>query len=102
MRRSPSPAPEFEPPRTAGATPALALALAVDAADRRRREAEWLAAKLAAYGHAPTKKDGRSLPCGHGHCKDGCAYCWLEAAERAADAEPEPERRYRWTGRGRI
>lgn len=94
---SPSLAPEIEQQ----ATPALALALAVDAADRHRREAEWLASKLASYGHAPAKAEGRSLPCGHRHCRDGCAYCWLTAAEHAATV-PEPKRKRMWTGQGRI
>lgn len=102
MPHSSSPAPEIEPPKVRNATPALALALAVDAADRHRREAEWLAAKLAAYGHTPARKDGREIDCGHAFCRDGCAYCWLTAAEKATEAEPVPERRRMWTGRGRI
>lgn len=77
--------------------PALALALAVDAAEHRRRQVEWLAKRLAAYGHSPTQKEGRLLDCGHHHCRDGCAYCWVTASEQATE-EPEPERRRR--GRG--
>ena len=76
--------------QNAPTVPALALALAVDVADRRRRQIEWLAQKMAAFRHAPTQKDGRRLDCGHSYCRDGCAYCWVEASERATE---EPERR---------
>ncbi len=75
--------------------PVLALALAVDAADRRLRQIEWLAQKLAAYGHSPTRKDGRELECGHAFCRHGCAFCWVEASEHATE---KTERRRR--GRG--
>lgn len=62
----------------------LALLLSVDTATRWRLEAEWLARKLANFGHSPTRKDGREIECGHAFCRDGCAYCWLDAAEKAA------------------
>ena len=78
----------------AATVPALALALAVDAADHRRRQVEWLARKLASFGHSPTRKDGRELECGHAFCRHGCGYCWVEASERATET-PEPERRRR-------
>ena len=81
------------------AVPALALALAVDAADRRRRQAEWLAQRLASYGHSPTRKDGRELECGHAFCRHGCAYCWLDVAEKSAGSVME--RRARRAGRGK-
>ena len=74
---------------------ALALFFAVGTARRWRLEAEWLAQKLAGFGHSPTRKDGRTLDCGHYFCRDGCAFCWLEAAEKAADRtmEQKPRRR---------
>ena len=72
----------------AGADGVLALFFAVEAARRWRLEAEWLAQKLAGFGHSPTRKDGRTLDCGHYFCRDGCAYCWLEAAERTAEQKP--------------
>ena len=94
------------PAQNAPTVPAMALALAVEAAERRRRQVEWLAKRLAAYGHSPARKDGRELECGHAYCRHGCALCWMEAAEKAAekaaDAEPVPERRRGWNGQGRI
>ncbi len=74
---------------------ALALFFAVGTAQRWRLEAEWLAQKLAGFGHSPTRKDGRTLDCGHYFCRDGCAFCWLEAAEKSADRamERKPRRR---------
>ena len=72
----------------AGADGVLALFFAVEAARRWRLEAEWLAQKLAGFGHSPTRKDGRTLDCGHYFCRDGYAYCWLEAAERTAEQKP--------------
>ena len=65
--------------------PALALALAVEAAESRRRQAEWLAQRLASYGHNPTRKDGRELDCGHAFCRHGCAYGWIAVASRAVE-----------------
>ncbi len=42
----------------------------------------------------------------HAYCRHGCALCWMEAAEKAAekaaDAEPVPKRRRGWNGQGRI
>ncbi len=74
---------------------ALALFFAVGTARRWRLEAEWLAQKLAGFGHSPTRKDGRTLDCGHYFCRDGCAFCWLEAAEKSAGRtmERKPRRR---------
>ncbi len=80
--------------------PALALVLAVEAADRRRRQAEWLAQRLASFGHSPTRKDGRELECGHAFCRHGCAYCWLDASEKAAVTSRE--RRARRADRGKA
>ncbi len=68
---------------------AVALLLSVEAVGRLRLETEWLASKLASYGHSPTKKDGRDIECGHAFCRDGCAYCWLDAAEKAAGRAAE-------------
>ena len=51
------------PAQNAPTVPAMALALAVEAAERRRRQVEWLAKRLAAYGHSPARKDGRELEC---------------------------------------
>ena len=79
--------------------PALALALAVEAAEARRRQAEWLAQRLASYGHSPTRKDGRELDCGHAFCRHGCAYCWIDAATKAASRAVE--KRTRRDGRGK-
>lgn len=90
------------PAQNAPTVPAMALALAVEAAERRRRQVEWLANRLAAYGHSPARKDGRELECGHAYCRHGCALCWVTASEKAADAEPEPECRRGWNGQGRI
>ena len=79
----------------AGAEGALAFFFAVGTAQRWRLEAEWLAQKLAGFGHSPTRKDGRMLDCGHYFCRDGCAFCWLEAAEKATGRtmEQKPRRR---------
>lgn len=102
MPPSPPLAPEDGCRPSGAMVPALALAMAVDAAERRRRQVEWLARKLAAYGHSPTKAEGRALPCGHHHCRDGCAFCWVTASEHAAELDPEPDRWRGWKGRGRI
>ena len=71
----------------------LVLLLSVEMAARWRLEAEWLAQKLAAFGHSPTRKDGRTLDCGHYFCRHGCSYCWLDAAEKAADSMAQTGRR---------
>lgn len=90
-------------PLEAGArlgVPALVLALAVEAAEARRRQAEWLAQRLASFGHSPTRKDGRELDCGHAFCRNGCAYCWLDVSEKAAGRIAG--RRTRGGGRGKA
>ena len=79
---------------------ALALFLSVGMAGRLRLEAEWLAQKLAGFGHSPTRKDGREIGCGHAFCRDGCAYCWLDAAEKAAGRLMEQKPRRRGRARG--
>lgn len=71
----------------------LALFLSVGTANRWRLGAEWLASKLAQFGHSPTKADGREIDCGHAFCRDGCAYCWIDAAEKAADRLTEQKSR---------
>ena len=81
----------------------LALLLSVETATRWRLEAEWLARKLAGFGHSPTRKDGREIDCGHAFCRDGCAYCWLDAAEKAADRDMvQPGRRRTGRKEGRA
>ncbi len=63
---------------------AVALLLSMETVGRLQLETEWLASKLARFGHSPTIADGREIDCGHAFCRDGCAYCWLDAAEKAA------------------
>ena len=68
---------------------AVALLLSMETVGRLTLETEWLASKLAKFGHSPTRADGRDIECGHAFCRDGCAYCWLDAAEKAAGRTAE-------------
>ncbi len=81
---------------------AVALLLSVETAGRLRLETEWLASKLARFGHSPTRSDGRDIECGHYFCRDGCAFCWIDAAEKTAgrvmEQREKSQKRRRRTG----